>query len=92
MNWVKKGKIFSPNSNYDWMHHYAAQVSAIELDDFIKELRDNKVLHRRSGDHKVLHKGLDISGASKRCLWIDNSTFDDIMTNNLPLDIPRRVN
>ena len=36
MNWVKKGKIFSPNSNYDWMHHYAAQVSAIELDDFIR--------------------------------------------------------
>ena len=36
MNWVKKGKIFSPNSNYDWMHHYAAQVSAIELDDSIR--------------------------------------------------------
>ena len=39
----------------------------------------------------MLHKGLDISGAGKRCLWIDNSTFEDIKLDNLPLDVPRSV-
>jgi predicted GH43/DUF377 family glycosyl hydrolase len=36
MSWIKHGQIFSPNGNYDWMHHYAAQVSAIEFDQFIR--------------------------------------------------------
>ena len=53
---------------YDTMRAYLKALGKIELDDFIKELRNNKVLQPRSGDHKVLHKGLDISGPAKRCL------------------------
>ncbi len=67
------------------------KTKKIELDDFVKKLKEANVLHRRSGDLKVLHKGLDISGAGKRCLWIDNSTFEDIKLDNLPLDVPRSV-
>jgi predicted GH43/DUF377 family glycosyl hydrolase len=36
MNWVKQGQIFSPNGDSKWMYNYAAQVSAIELDNFIR--------------------------------------------------------
>ena len=69
--------------NFEWLLSY---------DDFVNKLRDNKVLKHRSGENKVMHKGLEISGSGQRCLWIDNSTFEDIKTNNLPLDIPRSVN
>jgi hypothetical protein len=75
----------------DTMRVYLKALGKIELDDFIKKLKDSNVLHRRSGDLKVLHKGLDISGSGKRCLWIDNSTFDEIKLDNLPLDVPRSV-
>jgi hypothetical protein len=74
------------------MRTYLKSLGKIELEDFVKKLKEANVLHRRSGDLKVLHKGLDISGAGKRCLWIDNSSFDDIKLDNLPLDIPRSVN
>jgi len=76
----------------DTMRTYLKALGKIELDDFVKKLKESNVLHRRSGELKVLHKGLDISGAGKRCLWIDNTSFDDIKLDNLPLDIPRRVN
>jgi hypothetical protein len=76
----------------DTMRTYLKSLGKIELEDFVKKLKEANVLHRRSGDLKVLHKGLDISGAGKRCLWIDNSSFDDIKLDNLPLDIPRSVN
>jgi hypothetical protein len=75
----------------DTMRTYLKSLGKIELDDFVKKLKEANVLHRRSGDLKVLHKGLDISGAGKRCLWIDNSTFEDIKLDNLPLDVPRSV-
>jgi hypothetical protein len=70
---------------------YLKQLGNVEYEDFVKKLKDANVLKPRSGDLKVLHKGLDISGAAKRCLWIDNSTFDDIKLDNLPLDVPRHV-
>jgi hypothetical protein len=76
----------------DTMRTYLKSLGKIELEDFVKKLKDANVLHRRSGDLKVLHKGLDISGSGKRCLWIDNSSFDDIKLDNLPLDVPRNVN
>tara|TARA_R110000803_G_scaffold192241_3_gene255013 strand:+ start:1899 stop:4751 length:2853 start_codon:yes stop_codon:yes gene_type:complete len=63
----------------------------IDYSDFIKGLKENKIL-RESSKLKVLHKGLEISGPSVRCIWIDNSTFDDIKLENLPLDIPKNVN
>lgn len=76
----------------DTMRVYLKSLGKIELEDFVKKLKEANVLHRRSGDLKVLHKGLDISGSGKRCLWIDNSSFDDIKLDNLPLDVPRSVN
>ena len=74
------------------MRSYLKDLGNVDYEDFIKKLRDNKVLKYKSGDSKVLHKGLDISGSGVRCIWIDNSTFEGIKTNDLPLDIPRRVN
>ena len=76
----------------DTMRAYLKSLGKIELEDFVKKLKEANVLQRRSGDLKVLHKGLDISGAGKRCLWIDNTSFDEIKLDNLPLDIPRSVN
>jgi len=74
------------------MRQHLDDLGNVDYDDFIKQLKDNKILHRMSGENKIMHKGLDISGGKQRCLWIDNSTFEDIKTNNLPLDIPRSVN
>ena len=36
MNHVKKGLIFAPKENYDWMQHYAAPMAPIELEDCIR--------------------------------------------------------
>ena len=69
-----------------------SKLNRKNIKDFVKKLKEANVLQRRSGDLKVLHKGLDISGAGKRCLWIDNTSFDEIKLDNLPLDIPRSVN
>tara|TARA_R110000772_G_scaffold89465_2_gene185397 strand:+ start:847 stop:3699 length:2853 start_codon:yes stop_codon:yes gene_type:complete len=63
----------------------------IDYSDFIKGLKDNRIL-KETSKLKVLHKGLEISGPSVRCIWVDNSTFDDIKLENLPLDIPKNVN
>ena len=63
----------------------------IDYSDFIRGLKENKIL-RETSKLKVLHKGLEISGPSVRCIWVDNSSFDDIKTENLPLDIPKNVN
>jgi hypothetical protein len=74
------------------MRQHLDALGNVDYDDFVKQLKDNNLLNRMSGENKIMHKGLDISGGKQRCLWIDNSTFDDIKTNNLPLDIPRSVN
>jgi hypothetical protein len=74
------------------MRSHLEENGNVSYDDFVNKLRDNSVLRRRSGDSKIMHKGLEISGSGQRCLWIDNSSFEEIMTNNLPLDIPRNVN
>jgi hypothetical protein len=74
------------------MRQHLDDLGNVDYEDFVKQLKDNKILHRMSGENKIMHKGLDISGGKQRCLWIDNSTFEDIKTNNLPLDIPRNVN
>ena len=63
----------------------------IDYSDFIKGLKSNGVL-KESSKLKVLHKGLEISGPSVRCIWVDNSSFDEIKTDNLDLDIPKNVN
>jgi hypothetical protein len=36
MNWKKKGRIFCPEGNSEWLSCYAAQVSSIEFMDFIR--------------------------------------------------------
>lgn len=36
MNWKKEGHIFSPTGESNWMYNYAAQVSPIEFNDFIR--------------------------------------------------------
>jgi hypothetical protein len=76
----------------DIIKTYLKQLGNVEYDDFVKRLKDANVLRSRSGDLKVLHKGLDISGSGKRCLWVDNSSFDEIKLDILPLDVPRNVN
>ena len=50
----------------------------VEYDDFIKGMKFRGALHVKSGDHKTLHKGLDVSGPAERCLWIDNTFFEEI--------------
>ena len=75
----------------DTLRAYLKNLGNVEYEDFVKKLKESNVLRHRSGDLKILHKGLDISGAGKRCLWIDNTSFDDIKLDNLPLDIPRNV-
>ena len=74
------------------MRHHLKLLGNVDYEDFVKQLKNNNLLHRMSGENKIMHKGLDISGGKQRCLWIDNSSFDDIKTNNLPLDMPRSVN
>jgi len=76
----------------DIMRTHLKSMGNVDYEDFVAKLKEQKVLHRKSGDSKLLHKGLDISGSGRRCLWIDNSSFDEIKLNNLPLDIPRHVN
>jgi hypothetical protein len=73
------------------MRSYLKDLGNVDYEDFIKKLKDNNVLKYKSGDSKVLQKGLDISGSGVRCIWIDNSSFEGIKTNDLPLDIPRSV-
>jgi hypothetical protein len=73
------------------MRSYLKDLGNVDYEDFIKKLKDNKVLKYKSGDSKVLQKGLDISGSGVRCIWIDNSSFEGLKTNDLPLDIPRSV-
>ena len=74
------------------MRTYLETKGNVTMEDFMVKLRDNNILKPKSGELKVIQKGLEVSGAGRRCIWIDNSTFDDIKTNNLPLDIPRSVN
>jgi len=74
------------------MRQHLKLLGNVDYEDFVKQLKNNNLLHRMSGENKIMHKGLDISGGKQRCLWIDNSSFDDIKTNNLPLDMPRSVN
>jgi hypothetical protein len=73
------------------MRSYLKNLGNVDYEDFIKKLKDNNVLKYKSGDSKVLQKGLDISGSGVRCIWIDNSSFEGLKTNDLPLDIPRSV-
>jgi UDP-glucose 4-epimerase len=75
----------------DFCVHLAAHTNAEESFEMRKKLKDNNVLKYKSGDSKVLQKGLDISGSGVRCIWIDNSSFEGLKTNDLPLDIPRSV-
>jgi len=74
------------------MRTYLETKGNVTMEDFVAKLKDNKILKPKSGELKVIQKGLEVSGSGRRCIWIDNSTFDDIKTNNLPLDIPRSVN
>ena len=39
-----------------------------------------------------MHKGLEISAPAVRCIWIDNTGFEELQPENLDLDIPRNVN
>jgi hypothetical protein len=73
------------------MRSYLKDLGNVDYEDFIKKLKENNVLKYKSGDSKVLQKGLDISGSGVRCIWIDNSSFEGLKTNDLPLDIPRSV-
>ena len=72
------------------MRQYTNSIK-VDYNDFIKGLKKAGVL-KRASQNKTLHKGLDISAPAVRCLWIDNSTFEDIQTENLDLDIPKNVN
>tara|TARA_R110000772_G_scaffold32788_2_gene80050 strand:- start:1146 stop:3974 length:2829 start_codon:yes stop_codon:yes gene_type:complete len=49
---------------------------SVEYNDFVKGLKDEALLLPRSGDAKAMHKGLNISGPTIRCLWINSNTFD----------------
>jgi hypothetical protein len=59
----------------------------VEYSDFVQGLRAANVLRNDTGANKVMHKGLEMSGPSVRCLWIDSSKFDV----EVQLDIPQRV-
>jgi hypothetical protein len=76
----------------DTIRAYLKDLGNVEYEDFVRKLREANVLRPKSGESKLLHKGLDITGAGKRCLWIDSSSFDDINIDKLPLDIPKSVN
>jgi hypothetical protein len=60
----------------------------VEYNDFVKGLKDNNLLLSNSGENKVMHKGLEMSGPAVRCLWINSSSFDV----NVQLDMPTSVN
>jgi predicted GH43/DUF377 family glycosyl hydrolase len=36
MQYEKAGHIFKPNDQYEWMHYYAAPVTSVAFDDFIR--------------------------------------------------------
>ena len=36
MDYIKKGLVFKPEGNYDWMHYYAGPLTPVEFDDFIR--------------------------------------------------------
>jgi hypothetical protein len=60
----------------------------VEYNDFVKGLKDQNLLLKDTGESKVMHKGLEMSGPAVRCLWIDSSKFDV----NVQLDLPQSVN
>jgi hypothetical protein len=62
----------------------------IEYIDFVNGLKaiDDSILRPKSGETKVMHKGLEMSGPSVRCLWIDSTKFEE----KVPVDIPINVN
>jgi len=63
----------------------------VEYTDFVKGLKESKAI-KQSSHPKVLHKGLDISGPSVRCLWIDSTNFEELQPQNLNMDMPINVN
>ena len=63
----------------------------VEYTDFVKGLKERKAI-KQSSHPKVLHKGLDISGPSVRCLWIDSTNFEELQPQNLNMDMPINVN
>ena len=60
---------------------------SIEYTDFVRGLKDKQLLLKQSGNSKIMHKGLEMSGPAVRCLWIDSTSFDV----NVQLDIPTSV-
>jgi hypothetical protein len=60
----------------------------VEYADFVKSLKDQKLLLHAKGTNKIMHKGLGMSGPPVRCLWIDSTKFE----SEIPLDVPKNVN
>ena len=58
----------------------------------IKQGLKEKNILKKSTYPKVMHKGLEISAPAVRCIWIDNTGFEELQPENLDLDIPRNVN
>lgn len=54
----------------------------IEYKDFIKDLKNKNILLPESGKSKILHKGLDVTGPGTRCIWIDATKFDGVLTGD----------
>lgn len=59
----------------------------VEYNDFVKVLKDEKLLRYNIGTNKVMHKGLGVTGPPVRCLWINSAKFEA----DIPLDVPQSV-
>lgn len=51
----------------------------IEYPDFVRGLKMANALRPKTGEPKVMHKGLEVSGPAVRCLWIDSSGFEEVI-------------
>jgi len=67
------------------------KTKEVEYTDFVQGLKEKNIL-KKTTYPKVMHKGLEISAPAVRCIWIDNTGFEELQPENLDLDIPRNVN
>jgi hypothetical protein len=58
--------------------------------DFIKSLKKSGVL-KESSENKNITKGMDITGPSVRCVWINTKGITELGMNSLSFDLPKDV-
>jgi len=73
MNYVKMGLVFQPAGNYEWMHYYAATVTALDFDTFIRFYFTTRSKIDEFGNFKTYITYMDCDRADPRkIIYIHN--------------------